>query len=184
MHGGGPAGRWGYLFFLGLVIGLLSKGPLALVVCGLPIFAWVAWQKAWVELWRRIPWICGTLLMLAPPLPWYIAAEQATPGFLRYFIIGEHFERFLVKGWAGASYGKGHSRAIGTIWLYAAEMFLPWVMLVPYSAGKAQILTGEPESLRHGDYMAVHRSNYRIITHPDAWQLVAEDGSWSLYRKR
>lgn len=299
---------WGYLFFLGLAIGLLSKGPLALVVCGLPIFAWVLWQRQWIQLWQRIPWITGTLLMLLLTLPWYIAAEQATPGFLRYFIIGEHFERFLVKGWAGDLYGKGHSRAIGTIWLYAVEMFLPWILLVPfllrrnifarisqpenaflwcwalstplfftmarnilpayilpavpafcillvrrlwtlhatqgrdyrqfifaalpvlfiismfgigkgfnyiqyrcqqelltrwdghsplyysdnkvpysaqfYSAGQARILEVEPEQLRHGDFLALHRSQYHRITRPDAWELLAEDGSWRLYRKR
>ena len=302
-----PRRIWGFIFFLGLVIGLLSKGPLALVVCGLPIFAWTLWQRAWLQLWKRIPWISGTLLMLLLTLPWYIAAEKATPGFLRYFIIGEHFERFLVKGWEGDLYGKGHSRTLGTIWLYAVEMFLPWVLMVPfimrkkitqfcqketaflwcwalstpvfftmarnilpayilpavpafcillirrlwalrsseqrdyrmfifaaipvlaiiglfgigkgfdhiqyrchqkllqgwdkhaplyyvddkvpysaqfYSAGKAEILTEKPDNLRPGDYLAMHRSQYSIITNPDAWVLITEDGSWRLYRKR
>lgn len=302
-----PRRIWGYLFFIGLVIGLLSKGPLALVVCGLPVFFWVLWQKQWVQLWKLIPWISGTLLMLLLTVPWYIAAEQATPGFLRYFIIGEHIERFLVKGWEGDLYGAGHSRAIGTIWLYALEMFLPWVLLLPfimrrkvqafpkaetaflwcwalstplfftmarnilpayilpavpafcillvrrlwalresegrdyrsfvftalpmlllislfafgngfnyvkyrcqdkllthwdqqspiyyvdnkvpysaqfYSTGKAQILQVTPDKLRKGDYVAVHRSRTSIFTNLAAWEFLAQDGSWKLFRKR
>lgn len=123
---------WGYLFFVGLALGLLSKGPLALVLCGLPIFLWVVRYRRWKLVLQRLPWLSGGLLMLALSLPWYLAAEQATPGFLRYFLVGEHFERFVVKGWQGDLYGSGHARPIGTIWLYAVEMFLPWSLLVPF----------------------------------------------------
>lgn len=136
---------WGLLFFLGLAIGLLSKGPLVLVICGIPIFFWVLWQKQWLQLWKRIPWISGTLLMFAVTIPWYLAAEQATPGFLRYFIVGEHFERFLVKGWEGDLYGNGHSKAVGTIWLFALLMFLPWMLLVPFILRRGKQRFTNPE---------------------------------------
>ena len=128
-----PAGSRlaGYLFFLGLAIGLLSKGPLALVLCGLPLGSWTLRQRMFRLVWQRIPWFTGTALMLLLTVPWYLAAEHATPGFLEYFIIGEHFQRFLVKGWTGDLYGSGHARALGTIWLYAVEMFLPWTLLLP-----------------------------------------------------
>ena len=123
---------YGYLFFLGLAIGLLSKGPLTLVLCGAPIFLWMLWKRNPREIWDNLPWLSGTAMMLVLVLPWYAAAECATPGFLRYFIVGEHIERFLVKGWEGDLYGSGHSRAFGTIWLYGVEMFLPWVILLPF----------------------------------------------------
>ena len=67
-------------------------------------------------------------LLLALTLPWYIAAELKTPGFLRYFLIGEHFERFTVSGWQGDLYGSGHARAKGLIWLYWIAAFLPWTL--------------------------------------------------------
>ena len=127
-----PSKLWGALFFLGLLIGLYSKGPLALVLCGIPIFLWTLIRKEWPALWRRIPWLTGTLCLLALTLPWYLAVEQATPGFLRYFFIGEHFERFVVKGWKGDLYGSGHSRPLGMIWFYALIMFLPWALLLPF----------------------------------------------------
>lgn len=123
---------WGYLFFCGLAVGLLSKGPLILAICGLPVFAWTLLFRRWGVLWRRLPWGGGMALMLILTVPWYMAAECETPGFLRYFLIGEHVERFLVKGWQGDLYGSGHARSIGMIWVYALEMFLPWVLLVPF----------------------------------------------------
>lgn len=141
-----PSRLWGYLFFVGLAIGLLSKGPLVLVLCGMPLFLWCCAAKAWGRLWDRLPWVSGGLLALLPVAAWYAAAEVATPGFLRYFIIGEHVERFLVKGWNGDLYGKGHSCAFGTIWLFAAEMLLPWVLLVPFLLKRRRSQQSEPNS--------------------------------------
>lgn len=124
---------WGYLFFVGLALGLLSKGPLIFVLAGFPIFWWVVVRKQWGNLWRKLPWPTGIILMLVITVPWYWAAENATPGFLRYFIIGEHFERFLVKGWEGDLYGSGHGRMKGTIWLFGILCTLPWILLWPYA---------------------------------------------------
>lgn len=127
---------WKYLFFAGLAIGLLAKGPLVFVLVGFPVFFWTLIRREWRSLWCKLPWLSGILLMLAISAPWYWAAENATPGFLRYFIIGEHFERFLVKGWEGDLYGSGHARTLATIWVYALECTLPWVLLVPAAIWK------------------------------------------------
>lgn len=117
---------WGYLFFVGLAIGLLAKGPLAIVLAGLPIGLWVMIGNHWRATWSRLPWVSGTLVMLFIAAPWYLAAEQKTPGFLNYFIIGEHFERFTVPGWKGDLYGSGHRQPHGMIWLFGLLAFLPW----------------------------------------------------------
>lgn len=122
---------WKYLFFVGLAIGLMSKGPLALVLTGFPITLWTVWNREWKNVWNSLPWIKGALLMLALSLPWYLLAERQTPGFLHYFIVGEHFQRFTVKGWQGDLYGSGHASSLGTIWLYGLTMFLPWTLLLP-----------------------------------------------------
>lgn len=133
LKGGRRAKLWGYAFFVGQAIGLLAKGPVAMVLSTLPLFAWVAWQGRWRDTWRSLPWVSGTLLMLLLTAPWYIAAEMKTPGFLRYFIVGEHFQRFLVSGWKGDLYGSGHAKPRGMIWVFAALAMLPWtpVLLAP-----------------------------------------------------
>lgn len=127
---------WGYLFFAGLALGLLAKGPLIFVLAGFPIFWWVLIRKQGLNLWHKLPWLSGIILMLAIAAPWYWAAENATPGFLRYFIIGEHLERFLVKDWSGDLYGSGHGHMKGVIWLYALLCALPWILLWPYALYK------------------------------------------------
>ena len=123
----------GYLFFVGLAIGLLAKGPAAFVLTAIPIGGWVLWQNKWSATWKNLPWLTGTLLMIALALPWYVIAERKTPGFLQYFILGEHWHRFLDSGWKGDLYGNGHAHARGTIWIYALLTFLPWTpfMLAP-----------------------------------------------------
>ena len=120
---------WGYLFFVGCGMALLAKGPVGVVLPALSIAAWVAWHNQWKETWRNLPWFGGTALTLLLALPWYIAAERATPGFLEYFIFGEHFARYLVPGWKGDLYGMGRVFPIGTIWLFALVATLPWSLV-------------------------------------------------------
>jgi hypothetical protein len=67
-------------------------------------------------------------------VPWYLLAEARTPGFLDYFIVGEHWDRFMVSGWSGDLYGHSHAFPRGTIWLFAALALLPWSVLVPVAA--------------------------------------------------
>lgn len=122
-----PLDRWG--FFVGLAVGLLAKGPVAVVMTGVALFLWLVWSRRWGETWRALPWARGLLLTATLALPWYLAAEAATPGFLRYFIIGEHWERFTQPGWTGDLYGGGHERPRGSIWLYAAGAALPWTVV-------------------------------------------------------
>ncbi|RJG13335.1 glycosyltransferase family 39 protein [Pseudomonas cavernicola] len=121
-----PERLWRYLFFVGLGLGLLAKGPLALVLAGLPIFFWVLLRKQWQDLWHNLPWITGSLLMLVIALPWYLLAEARTPGFLDYFIMGENVHRFLDPGWHGDKYGFAHNTPHGLIWLYALGALFPW----------------------------------------------------------
>jgi 4-amino-4-deoxy-L-arabinose transferase-like glycosyltransferase len=116
--------RWG--FFAAAGLGMLAKGPVALVYSGLPALVWTCWRGGWRRLWARLPWVRGTLLSAALCVPWYLAAEHRTPGFLEYFILGEHFGRFLVPHWQGDKYGGAHANPIGMIWIFWLAGALPW----------------------------------------------------------
>jgi len=120
---------WGYLFFIGLSIGLMAKGPITIVLCGISLGLWTVISGEWLKVWKRIPWITGTLLMLCICVPWYLIAEHKTPGFLEYFFIGEHWKRFTEKGWTGDLYGKGHAHTYGTIWIYWLAAGFPWTLI-------------------------------------------------------
>ena len=126
--------REGWLLFVGLAIGLLAKGPIALVLAGAPIMAWLIATRGYARAWAALPWLRGTLLMFIVSAPWYLLAELKTPGFLDYFLIGEHWRRFLVPGWEGDRYGNAHLEPRGTIWLFLLLACLPWTFMLPLLA--------------------------------------------------
>jgi len=123
---------WGMVFFLSLGLGLLAKGPVVIILTGIPIFCWVVLNKQWRKLWQCLPWFTGIPLMLLVALPWYLIAETRTPGFLNYFIMGEHLGRFFVTQWQGDKYGFAHAAPYGMIIGYACLGILPWTFHVGY----------------------------------------------------
>ncbi len=118
---------WGYAFFIGIGLSLLTKGLVGCVLIGTPLTVWTVWHSRYREIWSRLPWIGGSLLALAIAVPWHVLAEWANPGFLNYYIIGEHFERFFESGWKGDMYGSAHAYPRGMIWLFALVDTAPWI---------------------------------------------------------
>lgn len=119
----------GFAFFAGLALGLLAKGPVTAILALVPIGAWTLWTRQWRQAWERLPWLSGSVLTAVLVVPWYWAAEKATPGFLEYFLIGEHWRRFTQPGWSGDLYGAAHARPRGMIWLFWLGVALPWSAL-------------------------------------------------------
>jgi len=118
---------WRYLFFVGAGIGILTKGPLALVVVGGIIAFWILLSfKQRITSLKLFPWIKGLLLMCVIFVPWYVAQEIKNPGFLYYFIVGENLSRFLDTGWHGDKYGYVHKEPHGMIWIFWIVATLPW----------------------------------------------------------
>lgn len=117
---------WGYLAFVGWGLGLLAKGLVMGVFSVLPLMVWLTWERQWLRSWQLIPWIKGSLLTVAIALPWYILAEQRMPGFLSYFIVGEHIMRFIKPGWTGDMFGHAHTAPLGMIWIYFLAGTVPW----------------------------------------------------------
>jgi len=135
--GAAHAKRWSWAFFVGLALGLLAKGPVATVLTLLPIGLWAVCARQVMPAWRALPWLRGGLLCAALTLPWYLLAEAHTPGFLAYFLVGEHWQRFLVPGWAGDLYGHAHTEPRGTIWWFALAGYMPWPVVALVDALRA-----------------------------------------------
>ncbi|OQK16770.1 hypothetical protein AU255_02355 [Methyloprofundus sedimenti] len=123
------ARQWSYLFFVGLGFGLLVKGPIVGVLVLLPLIAWVILEKQWLAAWQQVPWFKGSALMLLIAVPWYIIAEIDSPGFINYFLVGEHFKRFVDPGWHGDLYGVAHKHTRGKIWLLWLFASFPWSLI-------------------------------------------------------
>lgn len=123
-------GQW--LLFAGLGLGMLAKGPVVIMLSGLPIVGWTLATGNIVRVWKSFSWFKGLVVVLAITAPWYVWAEMRTPGFWAYFFVGEHWKRFTETGWTGDRYGSAHASARGMIWLLAVGASLPWPLLLPW----------------------------------------------------
>jgi 4-amino-4-deoxy-L-arabinose transferase-like glycosyltransferase len=93
---------------VGIAIGMLVKGPVSVVLWSVPIVGWMLLIGRWRQVQQRVPWLRIFLLAVFIAAPWYVWGEIRSPGFLRYFILGEHWQRFVVPGWNGDLYGTAH----------------------------------------------------------------------------
>lgn len=119
------------LAFVGIAIGLLAKGPVSLVLISASTCGWAITSGNAIATWRGLPWLRGATLASALVIPWYAMAERATPGFLSYFLVGEHWQRFLISGWQGDRFGNAHAFPLGSMLLFAGVALLPWTLVLP-----------------------------------------------------
>lgn len=115
---------------VGIAIGMLAKGPVSVVLWSVPIVGWMLLTGRWRQVQQRVPWLRIFLLAVFIAAPWYVWGEIRSPGFLRYFILGEHWQRFVVPGWNGDLYGTAHQFPRGSIWMFAAIAVMPWPPLL------------------------------------------------------
>lgn len=140
---GGRSVYW-YAAFLGAALSVLSKGLIGLVlpvgIAGL----FVLLARKWSPL-KRAPLLPGLLLFLAVALPWHVLAAARSQDFVWFYIIREHFLRFLTNV---------HDRS-EPAWFFVpvlAWALLPWTGLLPAAfAGFVEDLRNRAEdaSLRH-----------------------------------
>ncbi|HED12888.1 MAG TPA: phospholipid carrier-dependent glycosyltransferase [Gammaproteobacteria bacterium] len=122
--------RFSLLVFVLLALGFLVKGPVVLVYFGLPAFLWTLINKQWAGL-RQHPWFAGISIFLLVSAPWFVLAEQATPGFLRYFFVNENFLRFVSHQY-GDLYGAGRTLPYGSALVLIVLSTVPWSALLCY----------------------------------------------------
>lgn len=123
-----PTRQISLCIFALLGLGMLTKGPIALVLFGLPTFLDACINKRG-RILARHSWVIGPLLFLAISAPWYIRMEQRTPGFLSYFFIHENFLRFITHDY-GDKYGAGREFCRGMALVWFLVVTLPWTLFI------------------------------------------------------
>ena len=123
--GEGARGAWFIPFGIACGIGMLAKGPVALVLPSAVIFIFLVWQRQLALLWdRRLLWSCGAFALVA--LPWYIMVTIETRGaFAKGFFLTNNINRFMAPM-------EDHR---GPIWYHPLVLlagFAPWsIFLLP-----------------------------------------------------
>lgn len=128
--------QFGLWVMLGL--GAIAKGLATWVLIGLPVILFWLFLPKQVILtqFKKIWFWPGVIVALCIVLAWYIPAEIYYPGFLKYFIIGEHFQRFLNPGWKGDMFGNAHNEPIAMIWVFWVMSIGVWLPTFIYNLKK------------------------------------------------
>lgn len=88
--------RWLWVLVLYVATGLavLTKGPVAAVLNGGVIVAFLLLRGEWAAFrWALSP--IGILLFVLVTLPWFVLVSRRNPEFLNFFIFDQHVKRFL-----------------------------------------------------------------------------------------
>ncbi|WP_306601589.1 glycosyltransferase family 39 protein [Geothrix sp. 21YS21S-2] len=114
---------WFLSAYASMSLAFLAKGPLALVLSGALLAAFLVWERDFKALRRTLPgW--GLLVMAAVIAPWYVAAGvRGGAGYAYQMIVHQNFERAL-KAW-------DHIQPFWRYAQYLAGDFFPWSLLLP-----------------------------------------------------
>ena len=135
----GPARRWLLISAAMLALGTLAKGPIALLLGGAIALAWMAIERRLRHV-AQMPLVWCLVIYAAIVVPWFVLVEARNPGFVHFFIIHEHLERYV----ASSEHGWGPwffiPIVIGGAW--------PWIFFVPLGWSAMRAGDGLSESAK------------------------------------
>lgn len=106
--------------FLGL--GVLAKGPAAIILAGGAMLIWALATRRWSTAFRLLhPYVIAAFCVVA--LPWYVLCAVRNPAFLRVFILQHNFERYLTPMFH-------HSQPFWFFVPITLAAILPWTLLL------------------------------------------------------
>lgn len=110
-------------------LGFLAKGLIGIVLPGGIIFFWLVGRRRFDSL-KRLFWLPSVAVFFVVSLPWMVWMQWRYPGFFDYYIVYQHFQRFLESG-----FNNPHP-----FWFYVPVVIaaiLPWSIQLWRMAGKA-----------------------------------------------
>jgi 4-amino-4-deoxy-L-arabinose transferase-like glycosyltransferase len=110
---------WAYL---ALALAVLTKGPVAVLLTGL---IWIIWVLVSSFPWRPLINLRGWLLLALITLPWLVYVQWRFPEFFQFFIIEQHFGRFLTPAI--------HPEPLYYYIPVLLGLLLPWTWLLPWT---------------------------------------------------
>jgi len=90
----GAGRRWMFAASALLALATLVKGPVALLLAGAIALLWLLGEGR-ARAITRIRWTECIAICTAITVPWFVLAARRNPGFLAFFFLHEHVQRFL-----------------------------------------------------------------------------------------
>lgn len=116
-------------FYILMALGMLAKGPVAIVLAVSVIVLYGAATRQW-RLVLRAFWLPGILLFVVIAAPWYLIVQMRNPEFFRIFILQHNLARFSTDLY--------HHRE--PLWYYlpvTALALVPWTIFVVVAGARA-----------------------------------------------
>ena len=133
------ARRWLLISAAMLALGTLAKGPIALLLGGAIALTWMAIERLLHQV-AQMPLVWCLVIYAAIVVPWFVLVEARNPGFVHFFIVHEHLERYV----ASSEHGWGPwffiPIVIGGAW--------PWIFFVPLGWSAMRAGDGLSESAK------------------------------------
>ena len=107
--------------------GMIVKGPVALVMFGLPVCADAIVNRRWKGIFNS-KWLVTAPIFFLVAVPWFVFVEQRNPGAVWYFFYNENFMRFISHDY-GDKYGAGREAFHGVAILWTIVATLPWALI-------------------------------------------------------
>jgi 4-amino-4-deoxy-L-arabinose transferase-like glycosyltransferase len=123
-------GKWCWLAYLAMALGILAKGPVAVVLPVAAMLAFLAWQGELRGAIRRFHAIGGAIAVLAIAAPWFIYTIVRVPGYFDFYFVGEYVKRVFEHSYSHPE----------PIWYYLPVLaggLLPWSAMVPLMTWRA-----------------------------------------------
>ena len=121
-------------------LGILAKGLIGVVLPGAILFAWLIVSKKHLLILSLFP-ITLILLFVALVAPWFWLMEKTHPGFLHYFFVYHHFQRFAETGFNNQQ----------AFWFYIPVLILlalPWSLWIWRAFNRTFLMDKERFAIR------------------------------------
>jgi 4-amino-4-deoxy-L-arabinose transferase-like glycosyltransferase len=93
-------GRWWVVSYLAIALAILTKGPIGIVLPALTLMLFLWRQGGLRNRLTRLHPVPGFLLVLVVALPWFLIMAAKLPGYLEFYVAGEHIRRVFVSGYS------------------------------------------------------------------------------------
>lgn len=115
--------RYMWLTWAAMAGAALSKGLIGVVIPGTVLLLYSIFCRDWAP-WRRMQWLSGPAIFFALALPWHLLAASRNPEWAEFYLVHEHFTRFLT------TEHQRHEK-----WYFFVHLlilgFLPWTTWLP-----------------------------------------------------
>ncbi len=131
-RGGAPAGRSANtLFWAGMALAVLVKGPVGPMVAGLALVTLALWDReaGWM---RRLHWVWGLVLVVAVVGPWAVAITVATDGRFWTSAVQGDLAPKLAGGQETHGAPPGYHLLASPLLLFPAAAVLPAALIVAW----------------------------------------------------